>query len=86
MTASLPSDKARIEEIVSKLKITKVEIRDEKSEDVKPFVYKTDVEWIELELSPTLKAIQALTRDALNSRIKLLEDASLIRRNDYGSI
>ncbi|MFI5420919.1 MAG: ERCC4 domain-containing protein, partial [Nitrososphaerales archaeon] len=76
----------RIEEIVSKLKITKVEIRDEKSEDVKPFVYKTDVEWIELELSPTLKAIQSLTRDALNSRIKLLEDASLIRRNNYGSI
>ena len=86
MTASLPSDKARIEEIVSKLKITKVEIRDEKSEDVKPFVYKTDVEWIELELSPTLKSIQSLTRDALNSRIKLLEDASLIRRNNYGSI
>ncbi|MDA4130920.1 MAG: helicase-related protein, partial [Thaumarchaeota archaeon] len=86
MTASLPSDKSKIEEIVSKLKITKVEIRDEKSEDVKPFVYKTDVEWIELELSPILKSIQGLTRDALNSRIKLLEDASLIRRNNYGSI
>ena len=34
MTASLPSDKARIDEIVSKLKIAKVEVRDEKDEDV----------------------------------------------------
>ncbi|MGI0091681.1 MAG: DEAD/DEAH box helicase [Nitrososphaerales archaeon] len=86
MTASLPSDKQKIEEIISKLKITKVEIRDEKNDDVKPYVYKTDVEWRELELSPTLKSIQSLTREALNSRLKLLEEASLIRRNNYGSI
>ena len=86
MTASLPSDKSKIEEIVSKLKISKVEIRDEKNEDVKPYVYKTGVEWIELELTPTLKSIQSLTRDALNARLKLLEDASLLRRSNYGSI
>ena len=86
MTASLPSDKARIDEIVSKLKIAKVEVRDEKDEDVKPYVYKTDVEWKELELSPALKEIQSLTRDALNARLKLLEDALLIKRNNYGSI
>ncbi len=49
MTASLPSDKEKIEEIVSKLKITKIETRDEKSSDVKPFVYRTDVDWIEVE-------------------------------------
>ena len=48
--------------------------------------YKTDVEWRELELSPTLKEIQSLTRDALNARLKLLEDALLIKRNNYGSI
>lgn len=86
MTASLPSDRAKIEEIISKLKIAKVEIRDEKSKDVKPYVYKTDVEWIELELSPELSEIQKLTRDAVNYRLKLLEDASLIKRSNYGSI
>ena len=86
MTASLPSDKSRIDEIVSKLKIAKVEVRDEKDEDVSPYVYKTEVEWKELELSQTLKGIQSLTRDALNARLKLLEDASLIKRNNYGSI
>ncbi len=86
MTASLPSDKERIEEIISKLKIAKVEARDEKDEDVRPYVYKTDVEWKELELPPTLRGVQSLTRDALNARLKLLEDASLIRRSNYGSI
>lgn len=86
LTASLPSDKSKIEEIVSKLKIEKVEIRDEKDDDVKPYVFKTDVEWRELELSPTLKKIQSLSRDALNARLKLLEDAALIKRTNYGSI
>ena len=86
MTASLPSDRQRIEEIVGKLKIEKLEIRDDKSEDVKPYVYKTDVEWLELELSPALKSIQKLTRDALDARLRMLEDASLLRRSNYGSI
>lgn len=86
LTASLPSEKSKIEEIVSKLKIAKVEIRDEKDDDVKPYVFKTEVEWRELELSPTLKKIQSLSRDALNMRLKLLEDAVLIKRTNYGSI
>ena len=85
-TASLPSDKAKIEEIVSKLKITKVEVRDEKDEDVKPYVFKTQSEWIELELSPPIRSIQRLVRESLDARLKMLEDASLIRRNRYSSI
>jgi ERCC4-related helicase len=86
MTASLPSDKTKIEEIISKLKITKVETRDEKSDDVKPFVFKTDVNWIEVELGPELKSVQELLRSSLNSRLKMMEDASIIHRNNYGSI
>ncbi len=86
MTASLPSDKTKIEEIISKLKITKIETRDEKSVDVKPFVFKTDVDWIEVELPPPLKSVQELLRSSLNSRLKMIEDASLIHRNNYGSI
>ncbi len=86
MTASLPSDKNKVEEIVSKLKIAKVEIRDEKSADVKPYIFKTDAEWIELTLSPPLKEIQKLMKEALDHRLKLLEDASLIKHNRYGSV
>jgi ERCC4-related helicase len=86
MTASLPSDKSKVDEIVAKLKIAKVEIRDEKSADVKPYVFKTDAEWIELTLSPPLKQIQKLMKEALDQRLKLLEDASLIKHNRYGSV
>jgi ERCC4-related helicase len=86
MTASLPSDKTKIDEIVSKLKITQIESRDEKCDDVRPFVYKTDVEWIEVELDPKLRTIQELMRSALNSRLKMMEDADLLHRNNYGSI
>ncbi len=86
MTASLPSDQKKVEEILSKLKISKVEVRDERDEDVRPYVFKTEVEWIELRLSPELENIQKLMKDALESRLKLLEDAALIKQNRYGSI
>lgn len=86
LTASLPSDQKKIEEIVAKLKIARIEVRDERDEDVKPYVFKTDVEWIELNLPTELKDIQRLMREALDSRLKLLEDASLIKANRYGSI
>lgn len=86
LTASLPSNKSRIEEIVSKLNIAKVEIRDEKDDDVQPYVFKTDIEWREIDLPPALKEIQSLARTALNSRLKMLEEAVLIKRSNYGSI
>jgi ERCC4-related helicase len=86
MTASLPSDPKKVEEIVSKLKIAKIEIRDERDQDVQPYVFKTDVEWIELSLPSELKDIQRLIKESLDFRLKLLEDASLIKSNRYGSI
>jgi ERCC4-related helicase len=86
ITASLPSDKKKVEEIVSKLKISRIEVRDERDEDVKPYVFKTDVEWIELDLPQEIKDIQRMMREALDSRLKLLEDASLIKANRFGSI
>lgn len=86
ITASLPSDREKIEEIVSKLKIKKIEIRDEKSEDVKPYVYNTETKWIEVSLSPELASIQKKIREALDYRLKMIEDASLIKRSRYGSI
>jgi ERCC4-related helicase len=86
ITASLPSDQKKVEEIVSKLKIAKIETRDERDQDVKPYVFKTDVDWIELTLPTELKDIQKLMKEALDFRLKLLEDAALIKSNRYGSI
>ncbi len=84
ITASLPSDRKKVEEIVSKLKIAKIEARDERDRDVKPYVFKTDVEWIELNLPTELKDIQRLMKETLDFRLKLLEDAALIKPNRYG--
>ena len=86
ITASLPSDQKKVEEIISKLKISKIETRDERDQDVKPYVFKTDVEWIELNLPNELKEIQRLMKEALDFRLKLLEDAALIKSNRYGSV
>lgn len=86
ITASLPSEREKIEEIVSKLKVEKIEIRDEKSEDVKPYVYNTETKWIEVSLSLELASIQKKIREALDYRLKMIEDASLIKRSRYGSI
>jgi ERCC4-related helicase len=86
ITASLPSDQKKVEEIVSKLKIAKIETRDERDLDVKPYAFKTYVEWIELSLPDELKEIQRLMKESLDFRLKLLEDAALIKSNRYGSI
>jgi ERCC4-related helicase/gas vesicle protein len=86
ITASLPSDREKVEEIISKLKISKIETRDERDQDVKPYVFKTDVEWIEISLPTELKEIQKLIKESLDFRLKLLEDAALIKSNRYGSI
>ncbi len=86
MTASLPAEKTKVEEILAKLKITKIETRDEKSDDVKPFVYRTDIDWIEVQLEPELKQVQELLRSSLNARLKMMEDAALLHRSNYGSI
>jgi ERCC4-related helicase len=86
ITASLPSDRNKIDEIISKLQITKVEIKDETNEDVRPYTFKTNAQWIEVKLSPPISEIQRLVRDALDERLELFEDASILKRNRYGSI
>jgi ERCC4-related helicase len=80
MTASLPTQKEKADEIVTRLKISRIEARDEKSTDVKPYIFKTGVQWVELDLSSGLKEIQQLVKYALNSRLELLEAASLVKR------
>jgi Fanconi anemia group M protein len=46
MTASLPDDEKRVQEILLNLSIPRIEFRDEKSEDVKEYIHRTDVEWV----------------------------------------
>jgi Fanconi anemia group M protein len=85
MTATLPSEKEKATEILTKLRISSVAERTEDSPDVKPYTQETNTEWINVELPPELKSIQKLLKLALDERydilrkngIKLAEQQSL---------
>ena len=85
MTATLPSEKEKATEILTRLKISSVAERTEDSPDVKPYTQETNTEWINVELPPELKAIQKLLKLALDDRydtlrkngIRLAEQQSL---------
>jgi len=74
MTATLPSEKEKATEIITKLKITSVAERTENSPDVKPYTQETDTEWINVELPDELKAIQTLLKLALDQRYDTLRE------------
>ncbi len=85
MTATLPSEKDKATEILTKLRISSVAERTEDSPDVKPYTHETNTEWIYVELPPELKSIQKLLKLALDERydtlrkngIRLAEQQSL---------
>lgn len=85
MTATLPSEKDKATEILTKLRIASVAERTEDSPDVKPYTQETNTEWIHVDLPPEMKSIQTLLKIALDERydvlrkngIKLAEQQSL---------
>ncbi len=72
MTATLPSEKEKATEILTKLRISSVAERTEDSPDVKPYTQETNTEWINVELPPELKTIQTLLKLALDERYAIL--------------
>ena len=78
LTASLPAEQEKVKEILLKLGLRRVEVRDESSEDVKPYVQRTIVEWVRLTLPPVLLEIRDKLNKALNSRVNLLQEAKLL--------
>lgn len=72
MTATLPSEKEKATEILTKLRISSVAERTEESSDVKPYTQETNTEWINVELPPELKSIQTLLKTALDERYDTL--------------
>ena len=72
MTATLPSEKEKATEILTRLRISSVAERTEDSTDVKPYTQETNTEWINVELPPELKAIQTLLKLALDQRYDIL--------------
>ena len=72
MTATLPSEKDKATEILTKLRISSVAERNEESPDVKPYTQLTNTEWINVELPLEMKSIQKLLKLALDERYETL--------------
>ena len=72
MTATLPSEKDKATEILTKLRIASVAERTEDSPDVKPYTQHTNIQWINVELPPEMKSIQTLLKLALDERYNIL--------------
>lgn len=79
LTASLPSDEACVNEILQNLSLKRIELRDEKSEDVRPYVQRTDIEWVELKLSPAIERVREKIKEAMKNRMELLNQAGVTK-------
>ncbi|TRZ79958.1 MAG: DEAD/DEAH box helicase [Nitrosopumilales archaeon] len=77
MTATLPSEKQKAEEMIKILKIASIAQRNEESPDVSPYVQQTDTQWIVVDLPPEMKDIQALIKATIDSRYSELKKLGL---------
>ena len=77
MTATLPAERAKVNEIVDALGAQSVETRSESSDDVKKYIQKTDTDVIMLELPATMLEIQSLIKKALGERYAALKALGL---------
>lgn len=77
MTATLPSEKDKATAILKTLKTSSVAERNEESPDVKPYVQKTNTEWVKVDLPQEMKAIQTLIKLALDERYQTLKKNGL---------
>ena len=77
MTATLPSDKQKADEIVKSLRINSVLQKTDESPDVKPYIQETKTEWINVELPLDMKAVQTCLKLALDERYTQLRKSGI---------
>jgi len=73
ITASPGSSQEKIQEICANLSIQNVETRMDSSKDVKPYVQKTEVEWVHIELPEKFQRIKILLERSLSTKLKELK-------------
>lgn len=71
LTASPGSDKEKIKEVCDNLFIEHIEVRTTESEDVKPYVFKNDIKWVDVEFPPDLKRVKTFLDDSLKTKQNL---------------
>jgi len=79
LTASPGSTKKKINEIKENLFIEAIEIRDEESKDVLPYIQKKVVQHIEVELPPKFKQIHKLVSTIYKEKLQKLKGLGLTK-------
>ncbi len=70
LTASPGSELEKINEVCSNLYIDDVEIRSQKDPDVKPYIQDVKINWVEVSLPHSFRAVQKYLNESFNSKIK----------------
>jgi Fanconi anemia group M protein len=80
LTATLPSEKAKIDEIKKHLSAEKILFRDYESEDIKPYVHDVKMDVRFLESPDYMRRSSALIREALREKLSNIARESLMPR------
>ncbi len=78
LTASPGTDEKSITQVCANLGIEEIEVRSSDDPDVRPYVQETDVEWIEVDLPPELKAVRDTLQKCLAVRVAALKESGAI--------
>ena len=79
LTASPGSTKEKINEIKENLFIEAIEIRDENSPDVKEYIQKKDIFFVEVELPKEFQEIHSLLSEVYKKKLKQIKDFGLTK-------
>jgi Fanconi anemia group M protein len=80
LTATLPSERAKIDEIKGHLSADKILFRDYESEDIKPFVHEVKMDVRFLDSPDYMRRASTLIREALKERLSTLARENLMPR------
>lgn len=86
LTASPGSTKEKINEIKQNLFIDHIEIKTEKDDDVKPYVYNVDDEWIKVKLPLEFVEMRDILNNNLKEIYKVLKKMTLINTIDTNNV
>lgn len=82
ITASPGSSKEKIEEICRNLGVEGIEVRSEYDEDVLPYVYPVEFEWIHVEVPVEIRGLKEELEGIIGERIKRLMEMGVKIKGD----
>lgn len=82
LTATIPSERAKANEIIDNLSIESIEHRDEESPDVKLYIHETKIETIHVELPLVIRKIREYIERAMDKRLDILKRSGLVHNGN----